>query len=436
MRTRVPVLSLLAALSLLGCTLNTDYFGEYRGVNLLGNYDFDATDGGTPKWGTTTLGLDPAFPAADPFMRWHRIGASAVVSDNVADASAGTPTVGPDGVSPAFRLEVRNLVPNGDFESSTTPEGGNVAESWWSLTDIGGTSMGSPGVTFTSTPTTITDRGMIWVSTQNGDQLRLDLRNTVFPVGASPPAFWFASGYRFRLDLINNKDTGQVGISLLGSDSGAGTNNLFQSRSDWTVPTQNPDLSSNTTDVFSASESFFFPAQTLPTDPIPDRIVAFGALRATDTPPDVMIDNLRLLPDRDSLSVKASLTSLSSGTLQLLPGSKDGMYNLIVSIMDDPLAGSNNRFFAKVFSMKVNIREKGGTRRLPPMTFIRPATGWSSWTTVTFPFGADFVDRDSDLGGTPALEVFFSPTYLSPLPASGVDVGTILISRPVLTFNP
>ncbi len=110
---------MLSAATLLAasCTLDTDYFSEYRDTNLLGNYDFGAA-------GQWALAPNTTGNPSD-YMRWE---------------DAATP--GPDGVSPGYRLEIKNLIPNGDFED-TLANSATVAP--WSMASPGG---GSDTATF------------------------------------------------------------------------------------------------------------------------------------------------------------------------------------------------------------------------------------------------------------------------------------------------
>ncbi len=47
--------------------------------------------------------------------------------------------------------------------------------------------------------------------------------------------------------------------------------------------------------------------------------------------------------------------------------------------------------------------------------------------------GFDFVDKDADLGGSPALTVRLSPTNTS---SDTRDAGSLLVAEPRFTFNP
>ena len=86
-----------AVLAITGCRPAAG-FDEYRGVNLIESRDFDATDEtGTALWQTD---------ASNTYMTWEEVG-----------------SVTPPGVvtGPVYRLEVKNLLANGDFENATLP---------------------------------------------------------------------------------------------------------------------------------------------------------------------------------------------------------------------------------------------------------------------------------------------------------------------------
>jgi len=403
MRQVVPALALLVLSA--SCTLNTDYFTEYRGVNLLGNYDFDAlkSDGVTPKWSLAT---------STDFMVWAP----------VVDADRPTEAV--------YRLEIKNLIPNGDFEdAAVTPDAAPSAlPSGWTTTFWTGAAPTSPAViNFGASPSNTIHKGTVngsralgWDSGGTGNQLRVALRSQVVATA------WLPIGYLFRVELINVGTGAAVGMTLYGDTGNTVPPDTMFNAPDWTVNTVKSDNTTDNTSVYSVVRPFLLE------DSADDRYVAFGPNSATGTNAAVL-DNVRLLPRSESLVVSASFDTLASGVKPLLPGSKVGMYIFTVDVKDDPAAGSLNHFQPKVFTILVQTSEKNGVKTYSPQPEIsRPAGGWPTWTTITLSFGSDFVNRDSDLVG-PALKISLSPTVSN---TGDVDVGTILVSRPKLTFNP
>lgn len=430
MRIAVPVL--LSILLLAGCKLNTDYFGEYRGLNLLKDYDFDdvETDGATPKWKLAT---------SDAFMTWERIGDTTDPNGNLArDQAAATPAVGPDGVSPVYRLEIKNLIPNGDFEDATvTADGQTTLPAFWSMENFSSVPKAST-VVFGSAPKpedlsgSISGRALGWAATDAGDQLRLNLHNAALSLHSDA---WSATTYRFHCQLINVKDQKtdiavflytQGGVPLL---SIAGGGLLAGGNGTWTIPTIQADESADNASVFPLTNYLVANTNDLSTQANEGQIVAFGRQDGTDA---IVLDNVRLVPDNETLGVQAQFARLDSGAAPLLPGTKPGMYVFTVWVRNDPTAGTLNRFEPVDLSVRLKGTVKTGTEFTSDPD-LRPEAGWPEWTQLTFKMGFDFVNLNSELGGNPALTITLSPTNGN---TGDSDVGSLLVSQPVLTFNP
>lgn len=377
----------LFALLLAGCTLDTDYFREYRGTNLLGNWDFD-----TGQW---------ALDVGTEFMTWEPVS---------GESHEG---------HLAYRLEIKNLVSNGDFEDEAiTPDAGalTVVPTNWTLT--GGTVAFGPTHGTGSETVGITGRSMRWTANSGGNALGLDL-------GAALGVAWQPStSYRVRFDFAD-----------LGESGGVIEVNLVKTYPD---PLGNPLVALEGGDwkqsqltrltKYSLSEQFIQPSI------LEDRSLVWGPLDGAGAT-DVVLDNLRVFLDAGSRSVATALPSLDSGTLTLLPGSKAGMYQLTVWVKDDPTAGDNNRFAASAVSIKVEGAVKSGTGSPSPRVFERPDGGWTDWTALTMDFGFDFVSDDDDLGAQPALSINITPMKLGET-VEQADVGSVLVAHPTLTFNP
>ena len=150
---------------------------------------------------------------------------------------------------------------------------------------------------------------------------------------------------------------------------------------------------------------------------------------ATNTQ-NILFSSLRLVRSDLPLYVSTSLPSLTSGTLQLIPGT----YQFSIWVKQDPTAGTANRFAATGLTINITAATQPGNTG----TFQEfvPNTGWTSsnWTLVTFPLGTvDFVDYDSQHTGTPALTIALSPTNIyndSP----SLDAGSLLVASPTLQF--
>lgn len=371
----------------LGCTLNTDYFSEYRGRNLIGNYPFDTT-----KWV-----LEPSAPATD-FMTWTSIGSA-------TDTASTTKTN-------VYRLRILNLMPNGDFK--TTFSSSLPATNW--STNAGGTitqvldplSPSSATMFPTGTTTLHWDTG-----SNNAATLTADIVS-----GMSASAWRTNTTYRMNLDVVN-----------IGSNGVQFPVNLFDDSGKWIDKDIGP---------FSVATNYPVNAITKPFlnsgGASHWQVQFYGSTASKETyTPNGYLANFRVVPDDVPLYVKATLSSLSSGTLTLLPGSKTGMYSFSVDVLDDPAAGANNVFVAKYLSVRVTGMTKNGTKTIVPTAASRPSGGWTTWTTLTYQFGFDFVNNDAALGSNPALTIELSPCLQG---VGNVDAGSIYLANPVLNYNP
>jgi len=124
----------------------------------------------------------------------------------------------------------------------------------------------------------------------------------------------------------------------------------------------------------------------------------------------------------------------------LLPGTQSGAYTFSINVRDDPTADSTNanhvvnRFEPSGITVKILGRAKNSaSQAMINLPVSRPAGGWTSWTTLTFSGGLDFVDTDDALGGAKALVIEITPT----IDGQGIrDAGSLLVAHPVLTYNP
>ena len=423
MRTLSLVLG-TAFLGLAGCNLNTDYFSEYRGKNLLSNYDFNAVEAdGTPKWSTTV---------GSSYMGWAQ----------ATDLAGLGLSVGPDGTSPAYRLEIKNLIPDGDFETevpSVSPTAFPATPAGWNLNYVGTTAkyrfnishpnnLSAANFSLITPLSTIANMSFLFSAQNPGNSASLSL-------DVAATSLWVPGQYRLRLDFINVKTTTALGFQLTKGNGAPLSELEAQDSGLWN---QNNLMTASSDTVASLSKTF---TVAIGTD---TRRFNIGTNGQQDA---VILDNVRLLLAVGDLSATASLPSLSSGSLQLLPGTKPGAYQFTIRVRDDPtadqtggsgIAHTNNRFYPSGLSITIRGKAKNspGSRVLLQHFEPRPSGGWAGWTTLSLSGGLDFVDTDADLGGTPALTVSLTPTNDIDDSTDGKDVGSLLVSQPTLTFNP
>jgi len=382
------------ALAATSCTLNTDYFSEYRGKNLLSNYGFD--DGTNAKWALEepdgSMTSSASITSAN-FMNW--------VAASTDTTLAPADQLGPDGTSPSYRLEIKNLVPDGDFQAENSGQT-SLGTNW---TKTGGAVDFNTTFSVSGNSETMTDQALRWTAASQTDTLNLDLKAAV----GTWPAY---STYRFRADYMNLQNDSVyfkfvvAGTTADWSPSGTATTYLTL----WSLSKEFQVTSGDA----SSSRSFQ---------------VSDGLHQ-----PDILLDNVKLVPDINTLWVKTSLPLLSSGSATLLPGSKAGMYVFTVQVKDDPTVGpinGLNRFNPSAVTVRLVANVKSGTGSSVTV-FQRPVGGWPTWTTLTVNTGFDFVTENS--ASKAALTVEISPTDMQT--AAGVDAGSVLVAQPSLTFNP
>jgi len=403
MRALVWIVSAMV-LAVSGCKLNTDYFSDYRGVNILANSDFS-----TAKWSL----------AAPNYMTLQDAG-----------------TTGPDGTSRAYRLSVNNLMPNGDFQDSTTNStwqtelttaGYSTADLIWSsVQDYTPFSAVLPSIMIGISPTTgsspaaTSATALGWAAINVGEALRLNMKNAV---GST---LWPTSGssiFRIWASLYNTSSNTSIPIVPLTSSNTATSNTL--ATPDWTLNTTATPTLYEWTQAFTSNATVNEP-----------EVTEFGSLATARSA--VTFQSVRIVPDDKTLVAKLVFSSLKSGSLPLLPGSGSGVYTFSVYVKDDPNAGSNNIFLASAITISVQADVNSGSP-----TYVKSVTradgGWSSsWQKVSVSMGFDFVSQDPT-DGTAVLTIAISPTYsaLSTAALSGYpDAASLLVSEPSLTFNP
>lgn len=396
------------------CDLDTTYFDDYAGLNLISDYDFNVTG----DWNLLSNAVPLTFD--DDYMRFEQVGVGA----------------GPSG-SESYRLEIKNLFPNGDFEvalggfwstANTAPavgidtptQGGppfNTAQVIDSTTLIN-----NQRVISTNTLKIVTAD----VNGVNSDRVTVNLDNINLPFSAAPlPAgtYELRADYRtygylvmhyYRLDGTYFDQ--QVVFSGFRGDSGplndVGLDDIG------TLPGSNLFLPFNKTTGSHFLHFGYNPAAN-PTK-VPDTNFQV-----------TMLDNVRLVrtdDDLGSLWLEMTLPDLESASLTLLPG----IYEFRVWVMDEAAADitplTANRFPSRKISLSFTANQ-GFADYVKTQTFTGP---WASWTQLTL--RCENVQFSSDGLGTtqPALRLRISPTDMTT--GNGIDAGSLLIARPELFF--
>lgn len=414
MRTTVSmVISLTVALAG-SCQLDTRYFNDYAGKNLLADFGFEKTD-----------------TASAPY--WKSLTAAASVDNYLTFESAGT--AGQDGLSPAYRLETKNLFPNGDFEAAL-----NTTTLWTSqnlqnplsvtvrrfsqnsdLTALAG---------YSTALKAISGNSVYLDAADPLDQFLFDLKNalgTAYTAGRYQMRLQFrtignltAHYYESSGGLFPRQQAWAVGVDPIMGNAEPG--NQYNTIADLPNPTDK-----GTVQEFEISNT----SNT--------HILSFGinAAAANPFPPNkqtIVFDNLRLVRTDDGIDpfIQLRLPKLTSPGLQLLPG----IYEFSFYVKDDPSAGSGNRFTAAAMTLQVKAYTKTNTSEQVVQTLInRPSTGWAAWTLVTVRIPKiDFADIDPPAAsGLPVLVVRIAAGNKINGP-SAFDAGSVLICQPRLEF--
>ncbi len=393
---------LAVMVSILGCTFEVDYFSDYAGVNLIPSLDLSTTSG---QWELLTNSTPGNYD--DDYMLFE---------------SVATP--GPSGAN-AYRLEIKNMFPNGDFENAL----GGLWTASGGLASIVNTdvSTGSfPAYQRTITPS---DRSLK-ISTENPNQyVGFDLTAANFGPGlvaGGSYALRFDYRYYTRLYVQYYRFTGSVYTDHQTVIKGVGPENGFQ------LDTSFPTLES-------------FPGNNLI---LPITIQAAGTHRlnfgfntAASSPgaPDVnkqivMIDNVRLFRTDIPSWLEARVPNLNATAKPLLPG----IYELTLYVQREAAADvspnnppTHTRFRAPGLTVEIQTQEAQG---IQSRTKFFPDTGWTSWTPITFRIENIQFDPATFNAALPAIRIRLSPNNMVGS-FNQRDAGSLLVSSPGLYFK-
>jgi hypothetical protein len=380
MKKKIAPLAMVFALSLLSCNLDTNYFGEYIGVNLIRDYDFD-----TPSWTAVNAG-------------------SLVTYSDIT----GTVGNGPAG-GPAYELGINNLYPTGKMNALT------------GISAAGATSqanqfIGSTTIDGTLFPEINGQSLAVYNAEVAGDMVILNIRP--YLTGAGIGNYMLHHDFRINEELVVQTWNGTADLlNLVFYDTDDGGNKSFNAMTD-TFANPTPGLVNVTPLVY------------LGTEPTYDYI--WGQQIGTNYGQKTVVDNIRLVKVDEDLTVQLALPSLTSttGSLDLLPG----IYEFSINVLDHPdidLTNATNIFPATGITITMVAETKTGSqtlRRYEP----RPSGGWGSWTTLRWSQPIDFVGTDPVAGNV--LTISISPTNTIQ-DEMRIDSGFVIIADPTLQFR-
>ncbi|GEM_PF-4132480 len=407
----IPVI-LLSVPGLTSCNLDTSYFADYENLNLISAYDLNLT-------GTWSL-LSNAGPLIfnDNYMQFQQVGVGA----------------GPSG-SESFRLEIKNLFPNGDFQAGLggvwvdnnligTPDVNTYSEIEVADAFPGADSFSSTRLISGNTLKIITqDLSMV-----NSDRVSVNLSTFTLPVTAAAiptGTYELRVDYRTYGNLIMHYYRENTGIFYdqqtinKGFLSSGGPKNDLTLDDLGSLPGSNLFVQFN---LISGSNHFlvwgFNPATSPPSAPPNNNQVT-------------MVDNIRLVRTDDGLGelmLEMTLPDLQSSSLTLLPG----IYEFSVWVRDEALADvtplTPNRFPSSKITLTFTANQ-GFADYVKTQTFTGP---WAGWTQLTLRCENVQFSSEGLTPTQPALRLRISPTDMTT--GNGIDAGSLLISRPELFF--
>jgi hypothetical protein len=343
---------------------------------------------------------------------------------SVGDGTVSSLSVGQDG-SPAYRLEIKNLFQDGDFESLTNNS--TLTDSWWSASSPTVTLVSSSPLTSvyggTNSPySPIENQSLLFSASGAGNELFATLDTTSVPRWGRP------GGYRFRFDYRYTATSQTFHASMSGGSIISAENSGL-----WDVT----GLANQDPTQIAFSRFFTIDNSGTPAT------VTLGSASYKD---EAVIDNVRVVHNDIPPYVTMSFPSIKSGSLQLLPGTKPGDYKLAFYVHDDPTADQSggsgiahtpNRINPSGITVQVTAAVQSGSSGTYISFFKRPSAGWPKWTPLTFSMGFNFVNSDADIpSGTPALRIEITPTNTVDQSTDGRDAGSVLIAQPTFTYNP
>jgi hypothetical protein len=302
-----------------------------------------------------------------------------------------------------WRLEIRNQLPNGDFEAS--PPG--FPPAGWMLLN----NSGSAVLDVVDTGAyAITNRTMTFDLRNRVDRLDLDLRNAVTGLLDTLPA---NNTYIVRFDYRINFNQAVVfefnnGIAPQSSDTWNGYGNLSTVRSFPPVDT--------------------FPIVTVGTNPA--YYYSVGSLDTTKgRPQHGAIDNVRVIRTSQTYFARMTVPSTDPGLADELIA---GPYRFSLWVEKDPVAAPN-RFPASNVEVLLQrtFKDGGGAVIASNTAIMSVALSGTGWQMVSVDLGgAERLDA-----ATVEMEIAVSPTDETH-GANGMDCGSILISAPTLEMYP
>ncbi len=372
------ILTAAAALTViffLGSCILIDYFSGYSGKNLISHTALS-------QWAATQ---------SSPYMDYSAVTA----------AVAGTSGL-PDSTAPIYRLENKNLFPDGDFEASTA--GLAPGATGWSI------SAGTYVVRPESFPHPLSDNAL-YFDLDSNEFVSFELNNlldTAYPSGS----------YVMRFSISGNS-TGDITFVI----DDASTSNI--STFSTSIPSANTALAfpedfdtvPQTEFIIHSDDTEYFRINSLTSDLLPEGY----------------IDDIRVIKSDQKQTISLLLPfddSEREGSLELI----SGWYRFSIYVKADPEAGDSNRFKTDSITLTIEaIDDDGLGGSIDSLSFnAADYSSFSTWTQIYI--DADLqIDEPADSADN-VIKLSVCP-YCSISGALGIDAGSILISSPSLEYS-
>ncbi len=291
--------------------------------------------------------------------------------------------------SQAYRLEIKNLLPNGDFDASTV---GSADPSWITSVITGSSSVVNGAI----------KGNTLSFSLPNAELLSYDLKTGL------QDGFVAGGTYLVSFDYKLDPET----LLPLSYNNGSSD---YQT---WSVTsgTAFPKPGEEEADFFAHQSIDYFSINTISTG-----VALTGYL-----------DNVRVARIDNTDGITCEIPFSLQGRPDLIPGT----YRFSVYVKADPAAGAANRFPAAGVSISVDGFPESGVTSVEPAVAHPTDSGadWSSWTKVSGDFTETWIPNHS-APGTPILRLTIAATDMSGGSRTR-DVGSLLIARPMLELVP
>jgi hypothetical protein len=369
---------------LAGCP-QTGPFDSYIGLNLIPESQFGFAVPG--RW----VPDDPTYVAPEgTYLRFEATGES-------------PPTEAPSAA--VWRIELKNQLPNGDFEASPA---GPAPAGWVLLNDSGSATLG----VVDSGTYAITGHSMAYNLRNRKDRVDLDLRNAVTGLLDGLPA---NNTYMVRFDYLINVDQGVVFEYNNGVAPESG--NTWNADGDLVTARAFPPLDT-------------FPIVTV--GPDPSYYYSVGSLDvAKGRPQQGSLDNVRVIRTSQTYFVRMTVPSTDAGLSdELVPGP----YRFSLWVKQDTGTPTVwNRFPATIVELELRrIFKDSGGAVIGTGTSIETVTlSGTAWQQAS----VDLECSERLDAASVEMQIAVSPTDETH-GANSMDCGSILFAAPTLTLFP